>query len=238
MSTLTIQRAQGRAIYTYTNLFRGNFRDHDMMAGDGSSGRSEYVAKRRAFNRAEAILYLHQDKFFCFVTLTYKDQHHDYERIKNDIKNYFTRRGITYVAVVERHKSGNFHIHAITSELPDLYRSDYFDKRGNPQVKWAPWERNIGITDVKFISGTDDRFRIHKYIFKYISKSERVGGRYFLKSRDLKIGRYSMISTEDVFLMPEHNRNPIDFETYNEYNGDNYNLIVERTYYGRKEYKN
>lgn len=231
---ITINRANARAVYTTTNLKEQSLRSHEELSGDGSSGRSSYEAKRRAFKRAEDLIYLYSDYFMCFVTLTYKNQHSDYHKIINDIKNYFSRNGIVYIAVVEKHKSGNYHIHAITSELPDVYKSDFRDKRGNPQYKWEPWEKNLGITDVKFISGTDENFKIHKYIFKYMNKSEKIGGRYFLKSRVLKMFHCNL-SKGGIAVELIHKK-PLDFSTQKIYTVDNKTLIVRKDYYGNNSY--
>lgn len=227
---ITFNRASGRAVYTLSSIDERSLRSHEFLNGDGSSGRSAYEAKRRAFKRAEDLIYCHQDKFFCFLTLTYKKQHSDYHKVLNDFKNYFSRKGITYIAVVEKHKSGFYHIHAMTSELPNIYLSNYKDKRGQRQYKWADWENNIGITDVKFISGTDEFFKVHKYIFKYMQKSEKIGGRYFLKSRDLKIYHGNVYKGD---IPTEMMHNPLDYSVKHYYNKNDINIIVTKEYYAR-----
>lgn len=155
---------------------------HDSMKkkeGSKDSSRSEYESRRRAFQRGSNILYLNQDKLTTFVTLTYKKQTDDYNKVMHDIMEVFCRRGISYIAVVEKHKSGMLHVHAITSDLPNVVSL----RKG--KYSWKSWRR--GFSDVKFIGDTDDKFRIEKYIFKYLKKSEKIGGRYFLKSRDLTL---------------------------------------------------
>lgn len=141
--------------------------------------KTEYESKRRAFQRGSNIIYLHQDKLTTFVTLTYKNQTNDYKKVVRDIAEVFSRRKISYIAVVEKHQSGMLHIHAITSELPNVVSL----RKG--KHSWKSWRR--GFSDVKFIGDTDDKFRVEKYIFKYLKKSEKIGGRYFLKSNDLTL---------------------------------------------------
>lgn len=141
--------------------------------------RCEYESRRRAFQRGSNILYLNQEKLTTFVTLTYKNQTDNYDKVANDINEVFSRRKISYIAVVEKHKSGMLHIHAITSDLPNVVSL----RKG--KYSWKSWRR--GFSDVKFIGDTDDKFRIEKYIFKYLKKSEKIGGRYFLKSNDLTL---------------------------------------------------
>lgn len=242
MTTLTINRGNNRAIYTYTSL---PYTKRDNLCGFrqlryGSVGAAA-ESRRRAFRRASDLLYLYQDLFTSFVTLTYRDQHHNISKVTNDFKNYFSRKGITYVAVVEKHRSGNYHIHAITSDLPDCYESDYFvvGHFGRPQrqIKWRPWENNLGITDVKFISGTDNMFRIEKYIFKYMSKSEKIGGRYFYKSRDLKIQKTSSYQyhgyLQDMYVPEISNGNTVDHSEIFSYNVNNINITGEKIFYDR-----
>lgn len=141
--------------------------------------RCEYESRRRAFQRGSNILYLHQDKLTTFVTLTYKKQTDDYHKVVSDLNEVFSRRHISYIAVVEKHQSGMLHIHAITSDLPNVVSL----RKG--KYSWKSWRR--GFSDVKFIGDTDDKFRIEKYIFKYLKKSEKIGGRWFLKSNDLTL---------------------------------------------------
>lgn len=196
-------------------------RTHEVLSGNGSSGRSEYCSKRRAFNRASAIIYCNSHKFSCFLTLTYKNQHSDYNKIINDLKNNFTRRGISYIAVVEKHKSGNYHIHALTSDLPSIVSL----RRG--KYSWSLWR--LGFSDIKFISTVDEKFRIEKYIFKYMFKSSKIGGRYFLKSRDLTV-RKNSYKFGDLPKPILHDWE-VDFSEYNIYNKNDYKLSVERRFY-------
>lgn len=163
------------------NHFYGN---HNIMKKkeertEADKLRSEYESRRRAFQRGSNILYLNQDKLTTFVTLTYKKQTEDYNKVMHDIMEVFGRRSISYIAVVEKHKSGMLHIHAITSDLENVVSL----RKG--KYSWKSWRR--GFSDVKFIGDTDDKFRIEKYIFKYLKKSQKIGGRYFLKSRDLTL---------------------------------------------------
>lgn len=229
MTTTTINRANGRAIYTTTSL--PPHHGENLKRDGPGSPHSEYEIRRRAFRRASDILYLYQDLFTTFITLTYKDQHHDYQKIRNDLKNYFTRNRVSYIAVVEKHKSGNYHIHAITSNLHGLYYSGYRDKRGQRQCKWLPWEKNIGITDVKFISGTDEFFKVEKYIFKYMTKSEKVGSKYYLSSRDLRVFHTS-VEKGGIPVEMLHNY-PIDNIERFRYNLDNISINGEKIFYGR-----
>lgn len=193
---------------------------HVMKKGIGSkSQQSERESRRRAFQRGSIILFLNREKLECFVTLTYKEQHKNYQTVLDDLKNNFSRRGISYLAVCERHKSGFFHIHAITSELPEVISL----RPG--KYSWKLWKK--GFSDVKFLKDTDDKFRVEKYIFKYMNKSDKIGGRYFLKSRDLTLPTVS-----DNILRLEQDFSVESCEKKS-YNIDGYNIISERRYYGK-----
>lgn len=220
---ITAYEKSDNYVVTFSSLKSSSLRSHDELIGDGSSGRSSYVSRRRAFQRGSAIIYCNRDKLTTFLTLTYAKQHQDYNIIINDLKNYFSKKHISYLAVVEKHKSGNYHVHLITSELNNVVSL----RKG--KYSWGDWKK--GFSDVKFLSGTDDKFRIEKYIFKYMTKSEKIGGRYFLKSRDLTVNRYSY--PYGFLPKPLIDNRAIDFSEKRVYNVGEYYLSVERQYYGK-----
>lgn len=228
MSTLTSYSNHSNYVITFTSAHSDNFRSHDTLisgiGSDSDKSHSIYVSRRRAFERASAIIYCYKDILNCFVTLTYKHQHSDYSVILNDLKNAFTRQGVQYIAVVEKHKSGKYHVHAITTTLPDVVSL----RKG--KYSYSKWTK--GFSDVKFISGVDDKFRIEKYIFKYMTKSDKIGGRWFLKSRGLKVFRTSY--PQGVFPRPHiSDKFSLDFYTYNIYNINDISISVKKEYYER-----
>ena len=199
----------------------GNHKSNLIRNPKGTGHSGNYSSRRRAFNRGSAILYCNQHKLTTFLTLTYAKQHSNYQKILNDIKNHFSRKGISYLAVVEKHKSGFYHIHMITSDLENVISL----RKG--KYSWKEWK--AGFSDVKFLSGTDHKFRVELYLFKYLNKAEKIGGKYFLKSRDLTVKKFSY----PCGLIPRpilHNWD-IDFFTYNVYTKDIYKMSVERRYY-------
>lgn len=225
---ITSQTKNDRYIITISSMVSSEqFRDHDTLTKNIgiSTPHSEYVSRRRAFNRGSAIIYCNQHLLNTFVTLTYKKQHQNYNQILNDLKNNFSRRKISYIGVVEKHKSGNYHIHLLTSNLPNIV-----SLRKN-KYSWSDWKK--GFSDVKFISGTDDKFRIERYIFKYMMKSEKIGGRYILKSRDLTILRFNY--PYGTLPKPYLDNRDIDFKTINTYNiYINKSNTIVKEYYGKK----
>lgn len=211
-------------ILSITSQLKQHFQPRVVLISGSPSAHSDYVSKRRAFNRGSAMVYLNKDKLTTFLTLTYKKQHSEYNKCLSDIKNSLSRRGISYLGVIEKHKSGNLHIHLITSDLENVVSLK------KNKYSWKSWRR--GFSDVKFISGVDDKFRIEKYLFKYMQKAEKIGGRYFLHSRDLTIRRFSY--PYGLLPKPMVDGRPLDFSTYNIYTGNDYSLSVERRYYEQR----
>ena len=193
-----------------------------LVSGIGfSTAHSEEVARNRAFAVGSACIYCNQTKLTTFVTLTYCEQTKDYHMILNDLKNLFSRNNVSYIAVVERHKSGNLHIHAICSNLPGIVSL----RPG--KYSTSAWHK--GFSDVKFISGVDDRFRVESYIFKYITKAEKVGGRYILKSRDMVVKKFSY--PYGSLPKPIIECRSVDKRTAYVYNADRLTIITEKCYY-------
>lgn len=205
------------------SLAHQNYQSHEtLISGAGKkSEHSDYESRRRAFQRGSIIIFLNQHILSTFLTLTYRNQHSDYQQILNDLKNVFSRRKISYLAVVEKHKSGFYHIHAITSDLPNVVSL----RRG--KYSWACWKK--GFSDVKFVKDTDEKFRIEKYIFKYMNKADKIGGRYFLKSRDLTLLR------DDSELNRIQTSLRLDSVECRNYNVGEYKLYCERRFYNGKK---
>lgn len=194
-----------------------------LVSGIGNSTeKSRYEARRRAFRNACACVYCNQEKLSHFVTLTYKKQHNDGKMISNDLKNVFSRNKISYIGCVEKHKKGGYHIHLLTSDISDHLISHRPGK--NSLRLWTK-----GFSDVKYVSETNDKFRIELYIFKYLAKSEKLLGKYFVKSRDLTVNSYSY--AEGVMPTPLIHNWDIDRRELSCYNDGINSITIERLYY-------
>lgn len=135
-----------------------------------------FESKRQAFKKASNLLFFNPDMKY-FVTLTYRKQHKNYSMVLDDIKNFSRReKNFKYIGVVEKHKSGNLHIHLITNKI----KTTSLRAGCLSAVAWKK-----GFSDVRAVSDFDQRFDIFKYLFKYLKKSEKIGGRWVLKSRNL-----------------------------------------------------
>lgn len=134
-------------------------------------------SRRRAFSLASLKLSCNPD-MTCFITLTYDPKRNESPDYLNDIKNLMRGTGTKYLATFERHKKNPLlHIHLITTPSLETFVND------NGYLSLKRWHR--GFSSVKMISDFDDRFRVAKYIFKYMNKSEKVKHKYVYSSRGL-----------------------------------------------------
>lgn len=217
MLRVKVYSANSTALASITSVV--HFNTHEtLISGIGhNSLHSDYESRRRAFQRGSMIIYLNREKLNTFITLTYRIQTMDSKQVLNDLKNCFSRRGISYLAVIEKHKSGFYHIHAITSQLPGVV------SLRKKKYSWSFWKK--GFSDVKFLKDCDSKFRVEKYIFKYMMKSERIGGRFFYKSRDLTLPPESTLDVVKNMILERCDKNL--------YNVDGIKVYSERRYYGQ-----
>ena len=176
MSELRLYEQNDRSVYVLSP-FRSR-KGERLQPSTQLSIPNPLSARRRAFRLAMRKVWLNPDLNY-FVTLTYKKQHENYQMILDDLKNFFTRRKVPYIATVERHKSGNFHVHCICGEIATTSLRP-------GKLSAVHWSK--GFSDVKLLVDTDHSFRSELYVLKYITKSVPVGGRYVLSSRGLLSG--------------------------------------------------
>lgn len=165
----------------YQTLNYYNKKVWDVMAIQVKQDESKRTAKARAFSLAKQKVFFNKDLKY-FVTLTYADNMQDYDKLKQDIKIFLNsekRKGIEskYIWVVEKQKRGALHVHMITNTK----YTTFINKNGFHQLE--NWKH--GISSVLDIQGTDANFKPYLYLFKYIKKTEKIGGRYVHSSRNL-----------------------------------------------------
>lgn len=130
-----------------------------------------------------------------FATFTYrpddeldKSSYEDcYKKLGVWLSNRVQRRGLMYVIVPERHKSGDIHFHGIMNSTALSMERAYSPKgrplssKGKPIYNLEDWK--FGFTTAQIIGGADsDREAVAKYVFKYMGKQvgAKIGGRYCL----------------------------------------------------------
>ena len=130
-----------------------------------------------------------------FATFTYKpDDELDkssyedcYKKLGVWLSNRVQRRGLMYVIVPERHKSGDIHFHGIMNSSALSLDRAYSPKgrplsaNGKPLFNLQDWK--LGFSTAQIIGGAEsDREAVAKYVFKYMGKQtgQKIGGRYCL----------------------------------------------------------
>lgn len=142
-----------------------------------NSVRSFRESRRRAFSLASLKIAENPD-LINFVTLTYDPKKNSDPNYLNDLKNLFRGLNAKYLATFERHKNNPcLHIHLLTNVDLGFYKNEF------GYYSCSRWHK--GFSSVRFLSDTDDQFVASKYIFKYMSKSEKIKHKFVYSSRGL-----------------------------------------------------
>lgn len=151
-----------------------------------------------------------------FATFTYKpDEELDkssyeecYKKLGVWLSNRVQRRGLMYVIVPERHKSGDIHFHGIMNSSALSLERAYSPKgralsrNGKPIFNLQDWK--AGFSTAQIIGdASSDREAVAKYVFKYMGKQagQKIGGRYCLiGGQNIVRPRYAYGNSVDEFL--------------------------------------
>lgn len=133
-----------------------------------------------AYERVERQVFLNKD-LNSFITITYKENKTDVNKCLEDWKYFLkkekkTNPDIKYIMAIERQKRGAIHFHAITSQV-DTYKND------NGYTSLTNW--NKGYSSVFKINDLDKNFKPFLYMFKYMTKTARIGNKFIYSSRNL-----------------------------------------------------
>lgn len=136
---------------------------------------------RRSFARAKILAFFNPD-LTQFITLTYRQTDNTPLQVLKDIKilsnNHKRTSNIPfkYIYVLEYQKRGSIHVHMIANNA----LSTHINK--NMHISLTNWHH--GFTSVLNISDFDNNFRPYLYLFKYMSKAERIGSSFVHISRN------------------------------------------------------
>lgn len=157
---------------------------------------------KRAYTRAKLLAFFNPD-LTQFITLTYKENQLDHQTTlhhlkqffkyqKNSIKNRNTQNTHSlpphkkttkkipkpkYIYVFERQKRGAIHVHMLSNDSLQLETN----KNGHLSVKYWPH----GYSSVLLLQETDINFKPYLYLFKYMTKTERIGPSFIHTSRNV-----------------------------------------------------
>lgn len=166
---------------------------------------------RRAFARAKLLAFFNPD-LTQFITFTYKGLEHTpkdvTEHIKYLAKQHKRRQKkdstlpkFKYMYVMEYQKRGSIHVHMIANE--SLHTVE--NRNGYREI--SDWTH--GFSSVLTINDTDANFKPYLYLFKYMTKAERIGksfihiSRNFDKIVNVDYGEYIQILKEGNLLHKE-----------------------------------
>lgn len=144
------------------------------------------VARSRAFSLAKKKIFFNPDLRY-FITLTYKKNMQDYEALMHDVKMFLKSekrlgKNPKYIWVVERQKRGALHVHMICNDFFTVEKNKY-NKLTIPT--WRSGFSSVDEIKINDSHDTDINFKPYLYLFKYMNKSEKIGGRYVHSSRNL-----------------------------------------------------
>lgn len=138
---------------------------------------------RRAFSRAKMLAFFNPD-LTQFITLTYKQQNNTPEQVQSDLKRFIRlqrknkKESLKYIYVLEYQKRGSIHVHMVANDVLDceLNKNGYLSVKG--------WHSGFTSVQQIHISKFDSDFKPYLYLFKYMSKAQRVGKSFIHCSRN------------------------------------------------------
>lgn len=129
------------------------------------------------------------NSFRWFVTLTIDPEKCDsfdgaavVRKLNAWCSNMVQRKGLRYILVPERHKSGRIHFHGFFNDCLEVVDSGHTDKQGHPIYNLPQWA--LGFTTA--IGLYDDYVKAVGYVCKYVGKQgEKPAGRWYYSGGDL-----------------------------------------------------
>ena len=130
------------------------------------------------------------NEFRWFVTLTIDPEKCDsfdgaavVRKLNAWCSNMVQRKGLRYILVPERHKSGRIHFHGFFNDCLEVVDSGHTDKQGHPIYNLPQWA--LGFTTA--IELYDDYVKAVGYVCKYVGKQgEKPAGRWYYSGGDLR----------------------------------------------------
>ena len=155
----------------------------------GQSSSLENMARSMRRARAKLRRLALANEFRWFVTLTLDPSKVDsldgaavIKKLNAWCSNMVQRKGLRYILVPERHKSGRIHFHGFFNDCLEVVDSGHTDKQGHKIYNLPQW--SLGFTTA--IELYDDYVRAVGYVCKYVGKQgEKPAGRWYYSGGDL-----------------------------------------------------
>ena len=148
------------------------------------------------------------NEFRWFVTLTIDPEKCDsfdgaavVKKLNAWCSNMVQRKGLRYILVPERHKSGRIHFHGFFNDCLEVVDSGHTDKQGHRIFNLPQWA--LGFTTA--IELYDDYVKAVGYVCKYVGKQgEKPAGRWYYSGGDLQEPSVTYAEISPAELLQEY----------------------------------
>ena len=155
------------------------------------------------------------NEFRWFVTLTIDPEKCDsfdgaavVKKLNAWCSNMVQRKGLRYILVPERHKSGRIHFHGFFNDCLEVVDSGHTDKQGHPIFNLPQW--SLGFTTA--IELYDDYVKAVGYVCKYVGKQgEKPAGRWYYSGGDLREPETAYAEISPAELLAEYGEKAFAF---------------------------
>lgn len=153
--------------------------------------------------------------FRWFVTLTIDPEKCDsfdgaavVKKLNAWCSNMVQRKGLRYILVPERHKSGRIHFHGFFNDCLDIVDSGHMDRQGHKVYNLPQW--SLGFTTA--IELYDDYTKAVGYVCKYVGKQgEKPAGRWYYSGGDLREPEIAFAEISPAELLAEYGEKAFAF---------------------------
>ena len=169
---------EGREAFSDGQIFDYATEEEQPTArGEGDHEKARAVSARRAKTAVRRQCKMIEAD--CLLTLTYRENMTDYDRVQADVKAFRTRLRTLgefhYIATLERQKRGAIHVHIACRQFPAWLNNEHGVRVRSYNVIRAMWRRVVGHdngnVDLTRPKGRNWAHRIASYISKYVSKN-------------------------------------------------------------------
>lgn len=189
-STSPVFGCKGMEIAEDAKALRSNAPASKRMQKDANAADPESLERSMRRARSKLRRLALANDFRWFVTLTIDPEKVDsfdgaavVKKLNAWCSNMVQRRGLRYILVPERHKSGRIHFHGFFNDVVEAVESGHTDSHGHPIYNLPQWA--LGFTTA--IELYDHYQQAVGYVCKYVGKQgEKPAGRWYYSGGDLR----------------------------------------------------